>query len=161
VSTIQPAPRTGDVEMSGLSTIFRFWTTPPFFSFKKIFIYFVLFQLVRKVFREGLRSMFGELPNRSHTTSTVAELSDLHEFSCESCGYTIFPARGREGKFFPTDFKCPNCEAGKEAFFDVHDVSDPRAVAYREQDEDFEYSVEAVSDSKLDDAPPERGFTRR
>jgi hypothetical protein len=143
--------------------VFGYWTTRPFFSLKKIFIYFVLVQLVRKVLREGLRSMFGEIPNYKHTTSTVAELAELHEFQCECCGYTIFPARGREGKFFPSDFKCPmpECDASKDAFFDVHDLTDPRAVAYREQDEDFEYSVETVSGQpqKLDDAPPDR-FTR-
>ena len=40
----------------------------------------------------------------------------------------MFPARGREGKFFPDSFKCPNCAAPKEAFFDMNDLSDPRTL---------------------------------
>merc|ERR1719198_1721260 len=34
-----------------------------------------------------------------------------HEFECSDCGYIIFPAAGREGKFFGDDFCCPNCGA--------------------------------------------------
>ena len=31
---------------------------------------------------------------------SVQEEAELHEFVCEDCGFTLFPARGREGKFF-------------------------------------------------------------
>ena len=31
---------------------------------------------------------------------SVEEEAELHEFVCEDCGFTLFPARGREGKFF-------------------------------------------------------------
>jgi len=35
---------------------------------------------------------------------------------CSKCGYTIFPAAGREWKFFGEDFKCPQCGAPKSDF---------------------------------------------
>ena len=46
--------------------------------------------------------------------------SDTHEYECteNDCGYTIFPAAGREDKFFGASFKCPQCGAGKDAFVD-------------------------------------------
>jgi rubredoxin len=47
-------------------------------------------------------------------------------FACEGCGYELMPARGREGKFFAKDFKCPICGAPKEKFWDVNDPDDPR-----------------------------------
>lgn len=37
-------------------------------------------------------------------------------FECGNCGYTLFPAKGREFKFFPDDFKCPECGAAKDQF---------------------------------------------
>ena len=47
-------------------------------------------------------------------------LSEFHAFTCGSCGYTIFPARGREGKFFPENYTCPSCGADAGQFFDTH-----------------------------------------
>jgi rubrerythrin len=43
-----------------------------------------------------------------------------HEYECTKCGYIMFPAAGREFKFYGDDFKCPqpDCGAGKDAFVD-------------------------------------------
>ncbi|GMI51062.1 hypothetical protein TeGR_g11053, partial [Tetraparma gracilis] len=38
-------------------------------------------------------------------------------YECGECGYTLFPAAGREEKFYGPDFTCPNCNAGKDKFF--------------------------------------------
>lgn len=38
---------------------------------------------------------------------------------CGNCGYTMFIAKGREGKFFNSGFKCPTCGAGRDQFKDV------------------------------------------
>mmetsp|Transcript_34153 Transcript_34153/g.107672 ORF Transcript_34153/g.107672 Transcript_34153/m.107672 type:complete len:83 (+) Transcript_34153:667-915(+) len=54
-------------------------------------------------------------------------------FRCEDCGFTIYPARGREGKFFPKGFTCPNCSASQESFYDLNDPTDPRN---QEEDEE-------------------------
>ena len=35
---------------------------------------------------------------------------------CEECGYTLFIAAGREGKFFGDSYKCPECGAPKSKF---------------------------------------------
>ena len=41
-----------------------------------------------------------------------------HEYECTKCGYIMFPAAGREFKFYGDDFKCPTCGAGKDSFVD-------------------------------------------
>ncbi len=57
---------------------------------------------------------------------TTQEVKELKVFACEGCGYELMPARGREGKFFAKDFKCPICGAPKEKFWDINDPNDPR-----------------------------------
>jgi len=47
---------------------------------------------------------------------TSGGASDAAAHECSNCGYTIFPAAGREWKFFGEDFKCPQCGAPKSAF---------------------------------------------
>ncbi|KAK4534181.1 hypothetical protein CDCA_CDCA01G0206 [Cyanidium caldarium] len=42
-----------------------------------------------------------------------------HRYECQRCGYTIFPAVGREWKFYGDDFVCPQCQAPKSQFKDV------------------------------------------
>jgi rubredoxin len=107
---------------------------------------------IYKVARFG-KGAFADEPNYKHIARNEAEETELHEFCCENCGYTMFPARGREGKFFPDDFKCPSCEAPKEAFFDMTDLSDPRTVEALENDEDFEYEIQEVV-VPIDDSSP-------
>jgi len=41
-----------------------------------------------------------------------------HEYECTKCGYIMFPAAGREFKFYGDDFKCPTCGADKGSFVD-------------------------------------------
>lgn len=38
---------------------------------------------------------------------------------CGNCGYTLFIAKGREGKFFSSAFTCPQCGAARDQFKDV------------------------------------------
>lgn len=38
---------------------------------------------------------------------------------CGKCGYTMFIAKGREGKFFSSGFKCPQCGASRDEFKDI------------------------------------------
>lgn len=53
--------------------------------------------------------------NRKKTPSSIAiikteeEARELKRFRCTSCGFAIYPARGREDKFFSSGFRCPNC----------------------------------------------------
>ena len=42
-------------------------------------------------------------------------------YECGNCGYTLFPAKGREFKFFPDDYKCPECGASKDQFSNRND----------------------------------------
>eukprot|EP00929_Paragymnodinium_shiwhaense_P115070 TRINITY_DN83683_c0_g1_i1.p1 TRINITY_DN83683_c0_g1~~TRINITY_DN83683_c0_g1_i1.p1 ORF type:complete len:277 (+),score=55.00 TRINITY_DN83683_c0_g1_i1:44-874(+) len=59
-----------------------------------------------------------------YVASTEEEQRQLHSFMCSQCGYTLFPARGREGAFFPDKFQCPMCKAPKSAFFDMSDADE-------------------------------------
>lgn len=51
------------------------------------------------------------------------ELAGPGAKECGSCGYTLFIAKGREGKFFSSAFKCPNCGAPRDQFKTI-DVSE-------------------------------------
>ncbi len=46
-------------------------------------------------------------------------MAETHAFTCGDCGFTIFPAKGREGKFFPDNYVCPSCGADADQFFDT------------------------------------------
>jgi len=48
----------------------------------------------------------------------VTGADGTHEYECTKCGYTLFPASGRESKFFGAGFSCPQCGAGKDEFVD-------------------------------------------
>lgn len=37
-------------------------------------------------------------------------------YECGSCGYTLFTAKGRDFKFFPDGYTCPECGAAKDQF---------------------------------------------
>lgn len=67
--------------------------------------------------------------------TTEEEERELHVFKCGGCGYEIYPARGREFKFFPDSFKCPLCGTPKTEFWDLNDPTDPRNQEEEEGDE--------------------------
>lgn len=46
--------------------------------------------------------------------------ASVHAFQCSDCGYTLFPAAGREFKFYGDDFVCPACGAPKDKFVDLN-----------------------------------------
>mmetsp|Transcript_18114 Transcript_18114/g.46332 ORF Transcript_18114/g.46332 Transcript_18114/m.46332 type:complete len:298 (+) Transcript_18114:17-910(+) len=116
---------------------------------------------VGKLAMEGnLRAVLGEEANYKHIARTAAEEAELHEFCCENCGYTMFPARGRDDKFFPDDFKCPNCKAPKESFYDMTDLSDSRTVEALANDEDFDYEIEDIVVTIKDDGDDDKGARR-
>jgi len=104
-----------------------------------------VFQMIKKKV-EG-RSV---LDNKDvkYIASNEKEEKELHIFACEGCGYEMMPARGREGKFFPDDFKCPICSAPKEKFWDMNDPTDPR-----NQEKEEEAAAPAAA-AKSDTPPP-------
>lgn len=58
--------------------------------------------------------------NLEDPENAIAEKKDngpaSNVMGCQSCGYTLFIAKGREQKFFGDSFKCPECGAGKDKF---------------------------------------------
>ena len=79
------------------------------------------------------------------------EEAELKIFSCSNCGYELMPARGREGKFFAKDFKCPICGADKDQFWDANDPNDPR----NQEEEDGAPAAEAPATPKEDEGKKE------
>lgn len=73
--------------------------------------------------------------------TSEAEEAELHVFKCGGCGYEMYPARGREFKFFPDSFKCPLCGTPKSEFWDLNDPDDPRNQE-EEEEEDEEDDTE-------------------
>lgn len=49
---------------------------------------------------------------------SVTGAAGTHEYECTKCGYILFPAAGRESKFFGAGFTCPQCGATKDEFVD-------------------------------------------
>jgi len=50
---------------------------------------------------------------------------ELSIYECAGCGYTLFPSAGRDFKFFPDDFVCPECQAAKDQFIQKKQPVDP------------------------------------
>ncbi len=65
------------------------------------------------------------------STFSSSASSEIHK--CEKCHYEIRPAKGRAKHLIYENlvFKCPLCQCGPEFYFNVKDVNDIRAVAYR------------------------------
>lgn len=57
-----------------------------------------------------------DYPARSGQPAKAA----VHAYQCSDCGYTLFPAAGREFKFYGDDFVCPACGAPKDKFVDLN-----------------------------------------
>lgn len=77
----------------------------------------ILALVIVKILRKG-KYAFIEEPNTKYIASNLQEKAELHEYVCEQCRYTLFPARGRDGKFFPDDFRCappPRRASGRAA----------------------------------------------
>ncbi|KAJ8906105.1 hypothetical protein NDN08_002604 [Rhodosorus marinus] len=51
----------------------------------------------------------------------IEQQPTVHAYQCLDCGYTLFPAAGREFKFFGSDFACPQCGASKDRFVDLNE----------------------------------------
>ena len=102
----------------------------------------VLVNRIILIFRFGAAE--GLKKGEDQISSTVEQEAELHEFVCEDCGFTMFPSRGREWKFFGDGFRCPSCGATKEKFFDLTDLNDQRSLQYMEADTDFNYEIEEI-----------------
>jgi rubredoxin len=95
--------------------------------------------------------------NRATTHASIVtseeEEAELHVFKCSGCGYEIYPARGREFKFFPDSFKCPLCATPKADFWDLNDPTDPR----NQESDDEQDDGEADDDSDTGGPGPSPG----
>lgn len=81
---------------------------------------YLLIKLIRaRVMKRG-KTVLSAMPSWGYLVSSKEEeMEFLHAYCCKQCGTTIFPARGRDSKFFPKDIECFACGAkGREMFYD-------------------------------------------
>jgi len=117
--------------------------TLPFWIFAAVFIVGIrLFTNKYKQKKEEERAaenskLAENIPEEKTILEEEQENSALHVFKCANCGYSLFPAKGREFKFFTDSFKCPACGSTKEAFYDTSDPTDPRNNSQSEVEEEI------------------------
>ena len=92
-------------------------------------------------------------------------------FECEKCKMELRPARGRAEAIFGRErFRCSRCGSKASAYFNVDDLTDPRAVARLErikkeqeeaasmgtggEDDDEDGNEEEDDEDDEDDVPP-------
>ncbi|KAJ8904004.1 hypothetical protein NDN08_000534 [Rhodosorus marinus] len=119
-----------------------------------VWLYFGAFcsaALGLKWLRKKQMEMNNEKPKNPTIITSEEMEAELHIFKCGGCGYEMYPARTREFKFFPDDFKCPVCGSGKEEFWDLNDPNDPRNQEEEEEEEsEQESEEEASTDEQVD-----------
>lgn len=85
----------------------------------------------------GKKKNNGAIGSSSSSSSTA--VSDVEDtpyqiFECEKCRMELRPAKGRAQFIFGRDrFRCSRCGSKASAYFDINDMSDPRAVARLER----------------------------
>lgn len=95
-----------------------------------------MFKVKGGQFRSGGTSSVDRTALPKSVITTEEEEAQLHVFQCGGCGYVMYPARGREDRFFPDGFKCPLCGSPRERFWDLNDASDPRNQVDEDEDDD-------------------------
>jgi len=97
----------------------KWWKLPLVFALPSM-----LYRLwITRLDTEKLASVSASV-DMKYVATSEKEQKELHAFMCSGCGYTLFPARGREAAFFTDNFKCPMCGASRDEFFDMSDDSD-------------------------------------
>jgi hypothetical protein len=96
-------------------------------------LYFVLVGYTQVgTFFNGILSAL-RLRKRDKPAVPVAEMP-FQVFECEVCEMQMRPARGRAAKIFGKErFRCAKCGARASSYFDIDDLTDPRALARRER----------------------------
>jgi hypothetical protein len=90
----------------------------------------------QKTWVQRLFSVFGRGGSSKNDKAIKPKVEDLpfQTFECEVCKMEMRPARGRaEIIFGKKSFRCSRCGAKADAYFDVDDMNDPRAVARLER----------------------------
>lgn len=114
-----------------------------------------MFKVKRGEMKDGANGVSKITLPKTAITSAEEE-AELHVFKCGGCGYEMYPARGREFKFFPDSFKCPLCGKPKSEFWDLNDPDDPRNQELYEDDSESD-DDDGGSDEDPSKAPSSGG----
>jgi len=89
-------------------------------------------QKLLKVFGKGSLAN-GKAGSSKEAPNPEADLP-YQIFECERCGMELRPARGRAETIFARErFRCSRCGAKASSYFNIDDLTDPRAVARLER----------------------------
>lgn len=117
----------------------------------------VWFQQILKLFGKG--KLVENKNSKDKTQSPSVEDLPFQTFECQKCGMELRPARGRAEKIFGRErFRCSKCGAKASAYFDIDDLTDPRAVARLERiarEKEDEENAPDVSDDDEEDEEAE------
>jgi len=107
---------------------------------------------------------------------TPVEELPFQIFECEKCGMEMRPARGRADAIFARErFRCSRCGSKASSYFNIEDLTDPRAVARLERikkdkeekdammdgDDGNEGDEEGGGDEDEPPVPPKKGPGKR
>lgn len=78
------------------------------------------------------------LRKRDNVAATAVD-EPFQVYECDNCGMQMRPAKGRVHKILNKErFRCARCGARASAYFNIDDMSDPRAVARKKRLEEAE-----------------------
>ena len=112
---------------------------------------------VQKVLKIFGRGMLAKNSSGDLNAKPVVLKEDLpfQTFECEKCQMQMKPAKGRaEVIFGKARFRCSRCGSKADAYFDVDDMTDPRAIARAERikkEEERRAKYEDLEEDDLDE----------
>jgi rubredoxin len=120
---------------------------------------------MQKAWVQKFLSMFGKgsLARKADGTKPVVVELPFQTFECQVCKMVMRPARGRAEAIFGRErFRCSRCGAKADAYFDIDDTDDPRALARlerlkREQEEKDNFESDEEDGEVKDDDDDEVG----
>mmetsp|Transcript_11390 Transcript_11390/g.14815 ORF Transcript_11390/g.14815 Transcript_11390/m.14815 type:complete len:471 (+) Transcript_11390:166-1578(+) len=114
-------------------TVWAILLNPAFWLIGYVVYYFFMIwarhqaDIIRRLgFVNYIKDIFRPGVDERYIVNEESDLAKLHAYRCDNCGRTLYPAIGREKKFFSADFKCPSCGADRDTFYDIYDPTDPR-----------------------------------
>ena len=117
-------------------------------------LYFAILGLNK--FADILRKIMSMFGNRREEEGVQAEDLPLQVFECEVCQMQLRPAKGRAEKILGRErFRCSRCGAKASSYFNIDDMSDPRAVErlerFKREEEEDDYLTDLMDDDDDDD----------
>jgi len=113
----------------------------------------------KATFTQKILAIFGRgsLVRRSKKEQAILDSKPYQVFECDKCKMELRPAKGRAEIIFGRErFRCARCGSPASAYFDIANMSDPRAVARLIRlEQEAEQSKQEDYDDNVGDETPE------